>query len=1108
MKKKQIALSLLTLATLTACGNPSVAGSSSATSSSDTSSVTSQESSQKVTAYAITADIDEGATIAGLPSEAKEGDTVRFTLSLQAEKKVSYVTMDGENVLEADADGYYSFVMPAHAVTVKAVTEDIRYALSVEQTEGATVALSSTWAKKGEDITVRVTISDPNKASPVVHAGEDEVTMAVVGDPTYKTFEGTFKEPGKDLKVSVTLTNASAKLSIQDKAGDGAKVDGPTAAASGETVTFSITLNPGVEAVGLPVVSEVTEELEGATVPVTALENGSYSFVMPNRPVVISQQTKNSIFKINASVEKTEELTGQQELTLGKDILVPEYAVYQGEATIEVTENNAYVVDQVLVDNEPIEKGENGYVFTMPSHEVAVKVVVKPRLYALEMQNSTHIQLSAYVKNAEGAYVAAPAEGINITQQVYVKANAEEGYGVDTIEMVDGTQTRELSLNEDGYYENVFAKPKSKDQPTLTFAVTEAAVILHEGDALLGTHDGLVASSSSYGGNYSNPKAFSLSEIGKGKFGYVDEVQLKNYDTTNKTFLLDNGSGSYYHGAYYDSGLIWVYGTSNSSESSLSMTSFTNVNFYLAGGEEVTTKEILSDNNSNSSATKSLVHLKGATHDAYAYVSISGSYSKTVTVSEATVTYKNSATKLGDTGAVLEVTVAGTTSYYQNNNGLLASYTKGEKKTYTGEYGSIAVDGFGNATITKDGNVSNANYSLNGSLMILTTSEETLYLKLASDNTYTKFNYATGKLIGASLSSSTSFGYLTLGDGFQAGFSTYSSYTPTLYGINVNADGTFYTRDKDEWFVLSPDGKSAIYRYSSSSIYFLSTRVDTGATSHCEINVLWNNDKTSMLATLRNNSTYSQDKSYVSVYYDGTSYIWGTLDAPENLMTDGSSLSFTKEDGAVLKFQNSGGKLIDESKLDGLQGTYTSGTDTLVLDGAGTATYKGDAGTYTVDASDANKIKLVVGTTTYDVTLDKTAKTFTATAEAAETYKKTVEITSSTEKNSTLKVALNDGDSYAEGDKVLLQISGINNTIYYKGSVACTYALYKKGDRSTVLASGTCNGSDSTEINYSFESSESYDLIFTVTAASTGDISYMIERSSSGDYDYGDYGDY
>lgn len=1103
MKKTQIAVTFLALATLVSCGNPDIVGSSQSSSSKESSLTTTSSSSIPVAAvYGIRIDVDEGATISGLPTKAKEGDMVRFTLQLKEEKKVLYVTIDGENALEVDSEGNYSFTMPSHEVTVKAVTEDIRYALSVTQIEGATIALSSTWAKKGEEVKVRVTISDPNKSSPVVHAGETEVEMGVVGDPALKTFEGSFVEPGAALALQVTLSDAPMKLSIQDRDGDGAKVNAPSAAAAGETVTFSITLEPGVESVGLPVVLEIGESTDEVEVPLKDLGNGSYSFVMPSVPVVITQQTKNSIYQIHAEVEHTDPLNGKEALVLGKDVVVPSFAVYQGEATVEVTENDSYVVDQVLVDGKAIEQGENGYSFVMPAHEVNVKVVMKPRLYAIDLQSSSHIRLRAFVKDQEGHYAPVPLEGVNITQQVYLKAEANEGYDVDTIEMIDGSQTRELSLDEDGYYSSIFATPSSKDKPTLSFHVSEAAVILKEGDFLLGSHEGIAPYS--YGSDgYTSAKAFELSPIGKGIFSYSsNSIVLQQLDTDKRTFVLSSGS-SYYHGAYFESGMIWVYSTSAYSETSVTLSDFSALNFYLPGGEAVETKEILSDNSTFNSVKQSLIHLKGANHDAYAFVTISGSYTKSITVNEAKVAYKNAATTLKEKGAVMEVTVAGAVSYYHNNNGLLATYVKGEEKTYTGAFGSIAVDGFGNATITKDGTTKKANYTLNGGVLAVSNATETLYLRLAENDTYTQIQYVPGKMIGARLDSSSYFGYLRLGEGFQASFSTNSSYTPSLNPINVNADGTFYTKYKDEWFVLSPDGKSAIYRYSSSATYFLSTRVDEGASSHCEIQVLWNKDKTEMLATLRNNFTGSTDKSYVSVYYDGTHYVWGTLDSPENLSTDGQSLNFTKEDGTVVAFRNNGGKLLNESTLDGYQGTYTNGTDTLVLDGAGTATYKGDAGSYTLDDADSNKIHLIVGTVSYEVTLDKNGKTFTAVAGEVEVFKKTYEITSSTTKGSTLRIPLDSGDSYAVGDKVLIQVSGVNNTIYYKGSVACTYVIYAKGDRSTVLASGSYTGKDSSSFDFSFESSKSYDVILTVTEASSeDDISVMIESDYYGGEDW------
>ena len=194
--------------------------------------------------FNITTDVDDGATISGLPKKASEGDEVEFQVELKEEKEISYVTIDGENIITPE-NGVYKFVMPAHAVTVKAVTQDMRYAVNVEQIAGATIAVSSTLAKKGETIKVRVAITDSTKESPMVKAGDIDVPMALVENET-KTFEGSFVEPGSDVSLLVTLSDAPAEYTILDKAGDGAVVvNAPKTAKAGDKVTFSMALEIG-----------------------------------------------------------------------------------------------------------------------------------------------------------------------------------------------------------------------------------------------------------------------------------------------------------------------------------------------------------------------------------------------------------------------------------------------------------------------------------------------------------------------------------------------------------------------------------------------------------------------------------------------------------------------------------------------------------------------------------------------------------------------------------------------------------------------------------------------------------------------------------------------
>lgn len=72
----------------------------------------------------------------------------------------------------------------------------------------------------------------------MVKAGDIDVPMALVENET-KTFEGSFVEPGSDVSLLVTLSDAPAEYTILDKAGDGAVVvNAPKTAKAGDKVTF------------------------------------------------------------------------------------------------------------------------------------------------------------------------------------------------------------------------------------------------------------------------------------------------------------------------------------------------------------------------------------------------------------------------------------------------------------------------------------------------------------------------------------------------------------------------------------------------------------------------------------------------------------------------------------------------------------------------------------------------------------------------------------------------------------------------------------------------------------------------------------------------------
>lgn len=59
--------------------------------------------------FNISTDVDDGATISGLPEKASEGDEVEFQVELKEEKEISYVTIDGENIITPE-NGVYKLL--------------------------------------------------------------------------------------------------------------------------------------------------------------------------------------------------------------------------------------------------------------------------------------------------------------------------------------------------------------------------------------------------------------------------------------------------------------------------------------------------------------------------------------------------------------------------------------------------------------------------------------------------------------------------------------------------------------------------------------------------------------------------------------------------------------------------------------------------------------------------------------------------------------------------------------------------------------------------------------------------------------------------------------
>lgn len=899
--------------------------------------------------YDLSVEAGEGATISSLPDKVEEGKEVTFAVTLAAEKVLSYVTIDGENTLDANENGVYSFIRPKHAVKISAITADKTYANNVIQVDGATVAVSSTSAKKGAIITVRVSISDSNKVSPVVIAGEANVERTAVGDASLKTFEGTFAQPGKDIDITTTLTSAAAKYAIVDKSGDGAVVSGPTSAAKGEKVSFRLSLEEGVEFSGD--VKVYKEGEEATVIDVTKEEDGSYSFIRPDYAVVIERKTIASVFAIKVE--------GDGDKIKASAVTCPEYAVYGSKVTLSAKGNEEYLVDKILVDGtEAAYDAETAsYSFTMPTHAVVVKVVSKVHYYPVTLVNSKHITLSAFTQDAETkAYTPITAQGITYKDHVFVKATATKGddgkeYAVDTRTTkrtkYDSGSVR--ALNSDGYYASNATSP-SDDEFGVKIEVTEGEMVLKEDSILLGTHSGVYKSSS-----YVSTESLTLSQIGKGKLGY-SEVTRSDYNESAKTFKLNSGSSSYDSG-YFDSGLIYV------NEQTSYYPSVTNVHFYLSRASSLTAKNIIFDNSSLYNANKSLAEIGDGTRTVYGFVEKSGSKR---TIKNVTIAFKKE-TSINTKGAIFEIKDGETSlGYFQNKDGVLASYEV-KSGTYTGDEGSLTLDGFGKATLVKDGVTKEGSYILNGDYMALTVEGKDFFLKL-NGNTYTSVDYVVGDFYGAKIAGDNDVDvteWHLLNDFTTKAVSSYAN--PGTF----NEKGQF-TSSSRTLLSLSPDKKAFVMRYAND-YYLMSSDPDDSVSSHIEFNNI--GDKTAFVASI---SGTSQEKVVSSVYFDGTDFHWGTI-SDIKFTTDGTSFTFQESAEKVFSLFNNEGKV---GVLDGLAGTYTNATlGNLVLDGKGSGKLGDTAITYVVNED--KTLTVTAGEKTYIVTLGAGTYTYKEEVESA-----------------------------------------------------------------------------------------------------------------------------
>ena len=189
-------------------------------------------------------DMVTGGSIIASPNPAAAGETISLTITPDPgmqlkEGSLKYNDGTGDHVIEGN-----SFTMPAVSVTVMAEFEKISktYMVSIDDTiTGGTIAASKDTATEGEIITLTITPDTGKRlkaGSLKYNDGVEDHTINISDD------EISFEMPGADVIVTGEFEEVYT-VNIGSITG-GTITATPTVAAAGETITLTITPDPGM----------------------------------------------------------------------------------------------------------------------------------------------------------------------------------------------------------------------------------------------------------------------------------------------------------------------------------------------------------------------------------------------------------------------------------------------------------------------------------------------------------------------------------------------------------------------------------------------------------------------------------------------------------------------------------------------------------------------------------------------------------------------------------------------------------------------------------------------------------------------------------------------
>jgi len=487
--------------------------------------------------------------------EGKVGDTVTLSISPNEGYEVEYVEVNGTKI---SGNSYsFSLIEGENRVVVSFVeaTSKGTVALVFDSSKG-NVTSSIKEGKVGDIVTLSISPNEGYETQSVKANGEElsgnSYSFSLIKGEN--RVEVTFKE--KEADTYKIINDSSKYASIEGLPNSSVKVGTTISFTAKISVTYYTFLDVSVFSYGTNFVEEIIEVINN---------NGTYSFIMPNKDVHVRVNYTVNSYKIN--FDNSNLISYVKKLEAGEEYSTN---VYNGDSvkygsTITVG-LRSYSTDRLTVPSgfKLIYNGETHtiskendkteYTFSMPEYDVTIEEISSPYQRDITLNNSTNLSLTLF-KKENGNYVETKTgikdetlylkvDGTTSSISVkeismsYIKYSYSTTYETTTNEIIYNTNNT-TSLNSDGYYE--FIMPDMQHDNTLSITITEKNLSIFLNYDFIGTYKGLSLYNSDALGtitSFKNADNLVIDSSGlmvKGSDNNVDEYQISSATTSFAT---------------------------------------------------------------------------------------------------------------------------------------------------------------------------------------------------------------------------------------------------------------------------------------------------------------------------------------------------------------------------------------------------------------------------------------------------------------------------------------------------------------------------------------------------------------------------------------------